>query len=80
VNNNPSKLPKQNFATPLSLSQKPTIFKTQNYGMHIVPRFFKNPRTFLAPEQEDKEALEASKRIWTPVGKSCDQTRDKRIR
>jgi hypothetical protein len=53
----------------LSLSQKPKIFKTQNYRMHIVLRFFKNPRTFLAPEQEeDKEALEASKRIWTPVG------------
>jgi uncharacterized Rmd1/YagE family protein len=66
----------------LSLSQKPTIFKTQNYRMHNVLRFFKNPRTFLAPEEEeeDKEALEASKRIWTPVGKSCDQIRDKRIR
>jgi hypothetical protein len=64
VNNNPSKLPKQNFATPLSLS-KPTIFKTQNYRMHIVLRFFKNPRTFRAPEEEEenKEALEASKRI-----------------
>jgi hypothetical protein len=50
--------------------------------MHNVLRFFKNPRTFLAPEEEeeDKEALEASKRIWTPVGKSCDQIRDKRIR
>jgi hypothetical protein len=65
--------------TSLSLSQKPTIFKTQNYRMHIVLTFFKNPRTFLAPEQEEKDK-EATKRIWTPVGKSCDQTRDKRLR
>jgi hypothetical protein len=65
--------------TSLSLSQKPTIFKTQNYRMHIVLTFFKNPRTFLAPEQEEKDK-EAPKRIWTPVGTSCDQTRDERIR